>query len=296
MYKKIAVIGASGFVGQAFVRHAQAAGHTVVAVSRSNADFTQDDSYLALKKLLAPCDVVVVLAAITPKKGSNTAELSQRFIDNLLIANNTIKALATAGVKQILYISSDAVYSPEVTEIDEISATEPDNLYGLAHKTREALFTQSFPERRLCILRPCAIYGLGDPHNAYGPNRFMQTAVTKQLIDLFGQGEELRNYVYLDDLAKIMLLAITNEVTGIFNVASQPAISFKQIAQAISELSANKIQINFTERLTPIKHRIHTSDKLTRHLTEISYTPLASALELMYKGFSKQNAEEPIDV
>jgi len=44
----------------------------------------------------------------------------------------------------------------------------------------------------LAILRPTLVYGAGDPHNGYGPNRFRRLASANQPIVLFGEGEERR--------------------------------------------------------------------------------------------------------
>ena len=56
----------------------------------------------------------------------------------------------------------------------------------------------------LAHLRPTLIYGASDPHNGYGPNRFRRLADEGEDIVLFGEGEERRDHVYVDDVAEII--------------------------------------------------------------------------------------------
>ena len=53
------------------------------------------------------------------------------------------------------------------------------------HLTREIILRNKF-KKILCILRPTLIYGMGDSHNGYGPNRFINLAVKNKSISIFG--------------------------------------------------------------------------------------------------------------
>ena len=56
----------------------------------------------------------------------------------------------------------------------------------------------------LAFLRPTLIYGANDPHNGYGPNRFRRQAAKGETITLFGEGEEKRDHVPVDDVAALV--------------------------------------------------------------------------------------------
>ena len=56
--------------------------------------------------------------------------------------------------------------------------------------------------KNLCIVRPTLVYGEGDPHNGYGPNRFIKL-IKKKPIELFGRGEELRDHVWINDVSRL---------------------------------------------------------------------------------------------
>src|SRR5262249_46280748 len=110
----------------------------------------------------------------------------------------------------LVYISSDAVYANGDTLIGASTRPAPDTLYGQMHYCRERMVVD-VAQRWSCplmILRPCALYGPGDTHNSYGPNRFVRTAVETQRIGIFGQGEELRDHLGVEDFVRLLVLAI----------------------------------------------------------------------------------------
>src|SRR5256885_1405531 len=72
----------------------------------------------------------------------------------------------------------------------------------------------------LAILRPTLLYGAEDPHNGYGPNRFRRLANAGADITLFGEGEERRDHVLIDDLAEIVLRVLKRRSTGTLNIAT----------------------------------------------------------------------------
>ena len=73
---------------------------------------------------------------------------------------------------------------------------------------------------KLLIIRPTLIYGPGDPHNGYGPNRFMRLAIVNKNIELFGKGEEVRDHIHIDDVGKIISMLILRRVVGILNLVT----------------------------------------------------------------------------
>jgi nucleoside-diphosphate-sugar epimerase len=118
----------------------------------------------------------------------------------------------------------------------------------------------------LCILRLTALYGPGDTHNAYGPNRFVRTAINDGRILIYGKGEELRSFVFIDDVIKIISLVLFSRSTCTFNVAINPAISFQKIALKISNLIDKPIIFDYLPRTIPIIHRPYKSTQVFRFL------------------------------
>jgi UDP-glucose 4-epimerase len=105
------------------------------------------------------------------------------------------------------------------------------------------------------ILRPTLVYGTGDTHNAYGPNRFRRAAQKDGKIQLFGGGEETRDHIHIDDVAEIALRCLRQGSTGILNLATGRSASFRKVAELVAAQFPKPVQIAETPRANPITHR-----------------------------------------
>ena len=101
----------------------------------------------------------------------------------------------------LLYISSDAVYADDANPVTERSPLRPRRMHGMMHAARE-LMLRSELRQPFAVLRPTLIYGARDPHSGYGPNRFRRQAAKGEPITLFGEGEEKRDHVAVEDVAQ----------------------------------------------------------------------------------------------
>ncbi|MGB0572707.1 MAG: NAD-dependent epimerase/dehydratase family protein [Alphaproteobacteria bacterium] len=114
------------------------------------------------------------------------------FERNIRMGRNALDGVVGQPLSQLLYISSDAVYSDFDGPLTEVSVTAPDNLHGQMHVARELMFSatlaETSPDTVFASLRPTFIYGAGDPHNSYGPNRYRRLVLTGENITLFGNG------------------------------------------------------------------------------------------------------------
>jgi UDP-glucose 4-epimerase len=106
----------------------------------------------------------------------------------------------------------------------------------------------------LVMLRPTLIYGAGDPHNGYGPNRFRRLANKGEPIVLFGEGEEQRDHVLIDDVAEIAARVIYRRSSGVLNVATGVTTSFREIAQEVVKASGRSVPISSAPRSGPLPH------------------------------------------
>ena len=155
--------------------------------------------------------------------------------------------------KRQVYISSDAIYADVKGKISEKSIASPNSLHGLMHLTRELMLRNKF-EKILCILRPTLIYGPGDTHNGYGPNRFINLALKNKSIPIFGNGEEKRDHIFIEDVVNIIFKCIVNDARGILNLASGKVYSFKHIAKEVISSSNSKSKLKKVKRLGHIPH------------------------------------------
>jgi nucleoside-diphosphate-sugar epimerase len=106
----------------------------------------------------------------------------------------------------------------------------------------------------LAILRPSLLFGAADPHNGYGPNRFRRLAAAGEDIVLFGEGEERRDHVFIDDVAELAVRVLYRRSTGVLNVATGEVHSFRTIAEKVVALSGRRSTIRSAPRSGPMPH------------------------------------------
>lgn len=240
------MIGAAGFVGGALMRRLKAAGAPALGLTRRDIDLLAPDAAARLAALLRPSDAVVAIAARAPVKDM------AMMVDNMVLVRTMIDALTRVAVAHVVNISSDAVYADAPVPLTEATPTAPTSLHGAMHLAREIAF--SGLNAPLAILRPTLIYGADDPHNGYGPNRFRRLAHTGHDIVLFGEGEERRDHVLIDDVAEVVWRVLAQRSTGTLNVATGDVHSFRFIAESIAALAAPQPAIKGSPRQGPMPH------------------------------------------
>ena len=247
MNKRIAIIGSSGIISLNLQKKLKENKLKFVTFGRKELDLKKKLSYKILNKKIKNQDIIIFISAEAPAKNM------KMFFNNIKICDNFCKALNDKKISKLIYISSDAVYSDIDKKISEKSKTLPGSIHGMMHLTREINLRMNFKDK-LCILRPTLIYGPGDTHYGYGPNRFINLAKKNKDIYLFGKGEERRDHIYIDDLINILFECIKSNKFGIFNIASGKVNSFNKIAKMIVSLTNSKSKIFNTKRVGLMPH------------------------------------------
>jgi len=259
---RILILGANGFIAKELATTLQSKNINHLALSRTELDLTQTASASTLARLLRPNDSVVMTAALTPEHGNDISTLMK----NLIMSENVSSAIMTSPCKQLIYISSDAVYNSCDSLISETTRPDPKDLYSTMHQARERILAQATSKTKTpyCILRPCSIYGKNDPHNSYGPNRFARSARSNRVIKLFGKGEEKRDHVFIDDVIAIIYACVLHKSIGLLNIVSGKSFTFNHIAEQIIKICKTQIEVVSVKRDIAITHRSFDNSLLIR--------------------------------
>jgi UDP-glucose 4-epimerase len=268
---RVVIIGAGGFVGGAIAGQLAADKVPMLALTRKELDLLKPEASATLQRLLRADDSVAFVSALAPTR--NNAML----IDNLRMAEAVCAALAVQPVAHLAYISSDAVYSDDSNPVTERSCHQPSSLHGVMHLAREIMLRAAL-KLPLAILRPTLIYGAKDPHNGYGPNRFRRLAAKEEAIMLFGEGEEKRDHVLVDNVAALTSAVLHHRSKGVLNIATGRSASFREVAEMVVALSPRPVEIRGTPRQNPITHRHFDITDCLKAFPEFHYVPLRDGL------------------
>ena len=280
---RVVLVGRSGFLARHLIASLETNGITVHAIGRPEIDLTSPASVDALSGVLGPDDSVVILSALTPDKGRDVRTLMK----NIKMAEHLGELFDRSPCAHVVYVSSDAVYDGRHVPLDESASREPVDLYALMHTTREMLLTSVLAARRipLCVLRPAALFGPGDTHNSYGPNRFVREAFEHRTITLFGKGEDERSHVYVNDAARLMTECLIHMSEGTLNIATPETVSFMQVAQAVQAACPFPTTLVLKDRpgSGAISTRPFTARQLIEAFPGFEFTPMAAGVSALVR-------------
>lgn len=262
---KILITGGSGFLGRHLTNKLVSAGHSVILMSRNHSKKQESTNVIrvtadindktSLRRVLSThpeIDAIVHMAALVPtSKEMDTSE--SMFQTNV---QGTINVLEVFGKKihNFVYASTAEVYGlPQSNHlINELDTPSPLSYYG-ASKLAGEYFSRVYESRhsnlKVTILRFTVLYGPGDRINRAIPN-FINKAITGDTLEVYG-GEELRDYLYVDDAAKALYLAVIAGTSGIFNIGTGVGVSIQDTASAIIEATGSKAKIAILNREKP---------------------------------------------
>jgi UDP-glucose 4-epimerase len=273
---RVVVLGATGFVARRLVAWLGHRGIACRPTGSAEVDLVQPSAAASLNRIIEPKDAIVITSALTPERGRDRAT----FLKNVAMVDHVCSLVTAAPCSQVVYISSDSVYASHDGILDEECFCESSDLYALSHIVREKLLAETCAAAYipLTILRPSAIYGATDTHNSYGPNRFLRSALREGKITLFGQGEENRDHVYIDDVVELIELCLRHRSAGILNAASGTPLSFLDVARVICAAVGRAVVIETAARHVPIVNRRFRTSGLRSAFPDFKPTPIEAGV------------------
>jgi len=280
--RRVIILGASGFVGRAVHTELTRAGVEVVAHSSTTLDLTRPEAAAALAGELGPGTALVFASALTPDRGQTL----DTFTTNITMAAAVARALERQPAPCV-FVSSDAVYGFDVNPVTETTPVAPGGYYGLAKYAGEKLleYAAGVKGLRLLSLRMAGVFGPGDPHGGYGPNAFARSLARDHSIRIFGQGEEERDHIYIDDVARLTVALMREGASGVFNIATGYSRSFAQVVDAIRKLVLYEVAVTNAPRKGAITHRSYDIGRLDRAVPGFSFTPFEDGLRTTLAAF-----------
>lgn len=298
----VLITGGAGFIGSHLAEALLAKGHSVRILDdlstgkRSNLPLDNPrveliegdvaDAALVATAMVG-CSAVAHLAAVASVQAS-VDDPVRTHQSNFIGTLNVCEAMRQAGVKRVLFASSAAVYgnNGEGESIDEETAKAPLTPYASDKLAGEYYLDFYRRQHGLepAIFRFFNIFGpRQDPSSPYSGviSIFSERAQKGLPITVFGDGEQTRDFVYVEDLVDLLVQAIempTLEV-GAVNVGWNQATTLKQMLQALEEVVGQLPPITYgPARSGDIRHSRANNQRLLQRFTFPEQTPMSVGL------------------
>ena len=207
---------------------------------------------------------------------------------NILGFVNILEAIRKNNISRLVYASSAAAYgNPVELPLREDSALHPESPYGLEKKVNE-LYADLFKQLHnmsACGLRYFNVYGpRQDPKSPYAGviALFVNRIKNKQALNIFGDGLQTRDFIFVRDVAKANLAALQSNFNGVCNVATGNSVTLLQLIEVLEELCGWKVEKTFTDpREGDIVHSAAVVDGLKSELGFVSEVQLSAGLKTL---------------
>ena len=239
---KALVTGSAGFIGQHMTRRLEADGHDVLGVDLVDGIDARD--FFRLDD--TAFDLVVHCAAVVGgRKTIEGAPLALAVADLALDAGLFDWALRTRPGR-VVYFSSSAAYPTHLQgrESDlllreslitpDLLAGAPDLTYGWTKLTGEMLARHATDEGlRVHVFRPFSGYGPGQSLDYPFPAFIARAVRREDPFDIWGDGEQTRDFIHVDDIVNAVFAAIDSDVYGPVNLATGRPTTFNELAAMV---------------------------------------------------------------
>jgi GDP-D-mannose 3',5'-epimerase len=311
------VCGAGGFIGNYIVKRLKREGFWVrgVDIKHHEFDASAADEF-GIFDLRDPdaCRVIVdrqydeVYQLAADMGGAGyifTGENDAAVMHNSASINlNMLEALRRRKCKRVFYSSSACIY-PEFNQLDpkapvtkESSAypAKPDSEYGWEKLFSERLYMAY--ARNFGIEPRIARY-----HNIFGPlgtwtggKEKAPAAVCRKVaetrtggeIEIWGDGEQTRSFLYIDECVEGTMRLSRSDFTGPFNIGSEEMVTINQLAAMAMDIAGKRLRIKHIPGPTGVRGRSSDNDLIRQSLNWAPSSPLRAGLEKTYEWIEAQ--------
>jgi len=294
---RVVVTGAAGFIGSHLAGALLDLGYEVTGIDAFTASYAQADkrsnaamlearpgfrlvegdlSTMELDPLLAGADTVFHQAAQAGVRSSWGLDFDVYVRDNVIATQRLLEACVRSGVPRLVAASSSSVYGDAPTyPTTEASITRPVSPYGVTKLASEHLclaYAQlGASAMTVATLRYFTVYGPRQRPDM-GFRRFIEAAMAGRPLVVYGDGDQTREFTYVDDVVRASLLAMTAPVeVEAVNIGGGRRVSLNQALELIGEATGRPLRV---DRRPPLAGDArHTGADGTRAEALLGYRP-----------------------
>ena len=316
MTKNILLIGGAGFIGSNLVKKfISNPSYNLFILEPESADLKRLKKFrrivlihgdlkdlVFVNKILEQNEIHLIFHLVSTLIPSSTLEDYQNEMNNLMLPSmNIMKLCSERGIQFVYFSSGGTIYGNSNQcsrkETDELA---PISYYGLSkHIMEEAVrFESRKSGMKYLIIRPSNPYGYGQ--NLFGKQGIIAVALgkylEKQKMTIWGDGETIRDYIYIEDLAEYLYQIIEKNIENeIFNIGSGEGYSINDILQTLNDVLPSTIQTEYKEqRSIDVKSIILDTGKL-RSIVNIEPTGIRQGIQAFIREL-KSNQQNLINL
>ena len=305
---RILVTGGAGFIGSHLVEALLGKGYKVrvldnlstgkvgnLPVGNANLNLVVGDvaDSVVVEQAMRDCTAVVHLAAVASVQASVDDPVGTHQ-SNFVGTLNVCEHMAKAGIKRVVFASSAAIYgnNGEGSAIDEDTPKSPLTPYASDKLSSEYYLDFYRREHALepVILRFFNIFGpRQDPSSPYSGviSIFTERAMAGKPVAIFGDGEQTRDFVYVQDLVSILVQAVeADEVSpGAVNVGLSRATSLNDLISELGNVTGTPLTVNYqAARQGDIRHSRADNTRLLQRFTLPAPTSIGDGLAQLLRS------------
>ena len=315
--KKALVCGAGGFIGSHLVKRLKNEGFWVRGVDLKSPQFDQthaDDFIVGDLRDIQVCrsavdrhfDEVYQLAADMGGagfifSGENDADIMH---NSAMVNLNILETCYKNNVKRIFYSSSACMY-PEYNQLepdnpllaeDSAYPADPDSEYGWEKLFSERLYL-AFHRNHGMEVRIARYHNIFGPQGAWCDGREKAPAAMcrkvaetpdNEEIEMWGDGEQTRSFLYIDECLEGTLRLTRSDWTGPVNIGSEEMVTINQLAQMVMEIAGKKLSINHVPGPLGVRGRNSDNRLIYEKLGWKPSRPLVEGLRKTYAWIEEQ--------
>ena len=296
--QRIVITGGSGFVGSFLIdRLIKEEFKNIVVLDRGSkprkgAKFIKCDVFkneAILKKNIHRNDIVIHFACSTIP-GTSEANPVKDAEKNITGTLKLIEICKNKGIKKFLFASSGgAIYGNSSRAVHvETDPTNPQSFYGVIKLVIEkylAVYKHLY-KLSYVALRVSNLYGRKTlPNENIGAvDVFLQRAIEREPIVIWGDGENVRDYIHIEDLIDFLFLAIQKDaIQGVYNIGTGCGTSLNKIIKTINNLGVKIEPKYMPARGVDVRHNVLDISKARKTGWRPKYSLLKGMRELYQK-------------
>ena len=247
----------------------------VITAGRTDCDVHFDLSD-PLQEMELPKDIDVVINTAANFGGKSFENMLQTENVNVLGFLKLCEICNKSQIKQLVHISSISAY------LDKSSPFY--SIYSLSkrHSDEIAQLYSSMFGLPLTILRPSQFYGVGETYRKHQPLLFtiIDKAANDEDILIYGSNDALRNFIHVEDVAKIIALVIQRKIEGTYACLNNENVSYSEVATSAIEAFQSKSVIKFLKEQPDIPNNIfEPDDSLFRLIDYFPQIPISLGMK-----------------